>query len=103
MFAGVPGQGAADGAYFTALELEEAKLRGQNVTGGVADIYKCFDQVQRPLVYTLLLRGGVPQRVVNAYKAFLEKVQVHNSVAGGGGWGKATPSRAASLRDAPSP
>ena len=42
--------GAEDAWYKTVLELELAKLMGEPVTGGSADIWECFDQIQRRLV-----------------------------------------------------
>ena len=49
MFAGVPGVGAGDASYATALLLEWCHLAGEDVTGGAADIFKCFDQIVRPI------------------------------------------------------
>ena len=51
MFAGVPGKGAADASYRTALVMEACKLTETDFTGGAADIYKCFDQLVRPIIY----------------------------------------------------
>ena len=51
MFAGIKGKGAADGWYETALEFELANMEGDHVTGAAADVHKCFDQIQRKLVY----------------------------------------------------
>ena len=49
MYAGTKGQGAADGSYHTALQIELCKLYGIPYKGGAADIYKCFDQIPREL------------------------------------------------------
>ena len=38
--------GAEDAWYLMGIFLEEAKLNGQPLTGGSADIWKCFDQMQ---------------------------------------------------------
>ena len=62
MFSGVPGQGAVDAAYMTALLVEQCMLRKEDYTGGAADVYKCFDQIQRPLMYKLLRRRGMPEK-----------------------------------------
>ena len=82
MFAGVSHDGAEDAWCLTALRMEEAALKGIPVSGGTADIYKCFDQVLRKLLYKLLKLGGFPERIVNAYIAFMENLVVHNMVAG---------------------
>ena len=50
--------------------------------GGSADIYKCFDQVIRPLLLELLKLSGCPSRVVEPYMRYLEGMIVYNSVAG---------------------
>ena len=75
--------GAEDAWYLTGLDFEMAKLRGEDVTGGSADIWKCFDQVQRSLVYFLLEAGGFPKAILNAYRNFHEKVTYHNTIGNG--------------------
>ena len=60
MYAGVQGRGAQDAWYTTALDLEEAFMNAQPVTGGAVDIHKCFDQILRPVVYKLSAMAGVP-------------------------------------------
>ena len=87
MYAGVPGKGALDGAYEAALTIEFCRITGTQVTGGASDIYKCFDQVNRHLVYGILEEAGCPKGVITAYRAFQESVAVHNAVAGGYGRG----------------
>ena len=59
--------------------------------GGAADIFKCFDQVNRELVYELLEKAGLPRRVLAAYKGFQEHLTAYNTVAGGIGQGYAKP------------
>lgn len=68
MYAGVPGRGAADASYRTALVMEVCKLKGVDYTGGAADIYKCFDQLVRPIIYKLLAKAGIPKDILGAYK-----------------------------------
>ena len=62
MYAGTGGQGALDGSYEAALRLELAKVLGIDLTGGAGDLYKCLDQILRPLVYRLLGEAGCPQK-----------------------------------------
>ena len=49
--------GAEDAWYETALEIELAKLLGTALTGGGADIFKCFDQISLVLPGKILLQG----------------------------------------------
>ena len=49
-FAGVEGKGAADAAYDAAIRMEYYKLKEIPLIGGSANIYKCFDQLQRGLI-----------------------------------------------------
>ena len=83
MYAGVPGRGAADASYHTALVIENCTLKGEELTGGAADIYKCFGQIDRTLLYRILEEAGMPKGVMNAYRNFLENLEVYNTVAGG--------------------
>ena len=85
MFAGTKGQGAADGAYEAGITIELCKLLNVEYTGGAADIYKCFDQMDRSLLYELLKIGGMPDRIRDTYASYLENMVVHNTVAGGVG------------------
>ena len=92
MFAGVEGQGAADAAYVTSLLLEHCTLHNIPFSGGAADIYKCFDQLSRPLIYDLIKAAGMPKRIAEPYQKFLEGLMVHNSLGGslGEAYGKPT-------------
>lgn len=83
MFAGVPGQDAHDGAYSAARYLEHCKIAGIDFTGGASDIYKCSDQIDRKLVYSILRAAGCPGRVITAYEASMENVAAHNTISGG--------------------
>ena len=83
MFAGVEGKGAADASYTTALRIELCNLLGEEYAGAAADIYKCFDQIQRPLLYETLKKAGMPGGVMSAYQRFQEAMKVRNTIAGG--------------------
>ena len=67
------------------MEIEYCRIRGLEYSGGAADIYKCFDQVRREIVYELLKEAGFPAGLLHAYKDFQEALQVRNTVAGGVG------------------
>ena len=60
MFAGVPGAGAEEGWYTTQLDFEIKQLAGSHIKAASIDVYKCFDQVVRPLVIALARRAGMP-------------------------------------------
>jgi hypothetical protein len=79
----VEGKGAADAVYNTALRVELCKLLGEEFAGAAADIYKCFDQTQRPLLYAILEKAGMPKGMLRAYRSFQETMEVRNTVAGG--------------------
>ena len=80
--AGVGGQGGSDAAYATAVLLEYAKLIGGDVSGGAADIYKCFGQILRPLVYTLLEKAGFPNAFWKPIANFKKKCYVTTRLPG---------------------
>ena len=82
MYAGVEGQGAADASYVTSLLLEHCTLHNSPFSGGAADIFKCFDQLSRPLIYDLIKAAGMPTRVAEPYERFLKGLMVHNSMGG---------------------
>ena len=52
------------------------------MSGGVTDVYKCFDQVLRPLVYMLLAEPGMPKGILEACKDFQENLMYYNILAG---------------------
>ena len=81
MFAGVEGFGADDAWWETALTLEQDQLNNTNYSTGAADIYKCFDQLARPLLYHLMQVAGMPPRVIQAYRSYQEQLHIHNSLA----------------------
>ena len=83
IYAGIEGKGAADAAYATAMEIEYCRISGTKYSGGAADIYKCFDQVRREIVYDLLKAAGTPQQILHAYRDFQEHLVVRNTIAGG--------------------
>jgi hypothetical protein len=82
IYAGVPGRGASDASYATAVDMEYYRCAGHHVTGGVADIYKCFDQLVRNLVFELLRVAGMPLRILNPYADFLTGLIVYNGLVG---------------------
>ena len=61
MFAGAPGVGAEEGWYITQIAFETLRLQGEEITDGSIDVYKCFDQINRKLVYQLAKQAGMPK------------------------------------------
>ena len=49
--------------------------------GAATDIYKCFDQISRPLLYQLARAAGLPTCVVRAYINYQDNVQVYHALA----------------------
>ena len=82
MFAGIPDMCALDAWFDSALDIEEAICFEEHLTGGAADIYKCFDQVIPELAQYLLMRAGMPHRILGAYMDFHKELQIRNSLAG---------------------
>ena len=60
MTAGVKRRGADDGWWYTALRIEQDQINGTPYTGGAADIFKCFDQINRANVYAMARAAGMP-------------------------------------------
>ena len=82
MFSGIPGVGAEDCAYQTAIYAELKRIYGEGFTTGSIDVHKCFDQVVRTLVYEIARAAGIPEGVLRAYRGFLENMQVRFQLAG---------------------
>ena len=82
MYAGVPGRGASDASYATAVDMEYYRCCGHRITGGVADIFKCFDQLVRRLVFELMRLAGMPLRILHPYADFLTGLIVYNGLVG---------------------
>lgn len=83
IYVGIERKGAEDAAYSSAILVEWCRATGMGFTGGSTDVYKCFDQVMRPLVKSILEAAGMPVGVVSTYTKFLEKLCVCNTVGGG--------------------
>ena len=70
MFAGAPGLGADDAWMSTAIWAEQCTLNHLDFGGGSTDVFKCFDQIRRPLLYSLLQHGGFPPPHPSGISAF---------------------------------
>ena len=80
MYGGLPGAGADDAWYSTSLEVEHALLFNLPLVGAIADLYKCFDQIIRLLLYVILACAGLPTQILTAYINFMESTLIHNSI-----------------------
>eukprot|EP00973_Karenia_brevis_P091108 12405877-Karenia_brevis.AAC.1 len=87
MFGGLQGVGAEDAWYATALDIEHSILYEVPVAGGVVDLFKCFDQIIRGLLYSILMIAGLPPQILSAYMHFQEHAHIHINVAGSLGKG----------------
>jgi hypothetical protein len=81
-YAGTGSDGAEDAWWLTSTIFEQAALDGTQLTGAVADIYKCFDQILRDLLKEQLDVGGMPRRISEPYLRFMDSLKVRNSLAG---------------------
>eukprot|EP00973_Karenia_brevis_P045649 6322247-Karenia_brevis.AAC.1 len=59
MFAGIQGRSAEDAWYLTSLDSEHSQVFNEEFIGGALDLYKCFDQIIRLLLYCVLLLAAV--------------------------------------------
>ena len=82
MFGGVQGVGAEEAFYTTALDVEFAITHSVPLVGGSRDLYKCFDQILRPLLYEILRLAGLPAPVLVAYANYQESMLIYNSFNG---------------------
>ena len=76
MFAGIPGAGAEEGWYLTQLDFELKRLAGIQITAGSIDIFKCFDQILRPLIIELAKAAGMPSDILDTYEQFVENMSI---------------------------
>ena len=81
MFAGVKGGGADLAWWHTAAQREAAMLKDMCYRLGMADIWKCFDQVVPLLAHSILAIAGVPAPTLGAYSRMMNNVTVVNSLS----------------------
>jgi hypothetical protein len=63
-----------------ALQLELARLSNESFAGASVDVFKCFDQINRPLVYLLASKAGMPSRVLLPYMRYIDSLKVRYQV-----------------------
>ena len=62
----IGGKGAQDAWYKTALDTEFTRQLGLDIAGGSIDIFKCFDQINRQIVFHLAKEAGMPENFFNS-------------------------------------
>ena len=60
------------GWYGTALTLEEAMVESSQMMLGAADVFKCFDQLIRGIIYQLAALAVMPRRILDTCRRFHE-------------------------------
>ena len=85
MFAGVPGKGAQQAWLTQALHAEFMRVSGRDYAEAAADIYKCFDQIVRQLLYLMMAITGVPLNLISTYARYHEGLGLRNTLVGGYG------------------
>ena len=81
MYAGVAGRSADMAAWALAAQLEAAKMGGTQMSAMSIDIMKCFDQISRPLVWTIAVRCGAPRKVLSAWLSLMDATTMRNCLA----------------------
>jgi ribonuclease HI len=76
----IGGKGALDAWFNKALSIEAAKLEGIHIAGGSVDVYKCFDQVNRELLFLLAQQAGMPMRILRPYFDYIDQIEVRYQI-----------------------
>lgn len=80
---GVEEKVADDGWWLNALALEDSHVHGDPYSGPAVDVFRCFDQIRRDLLYETARRAGMPAKVLNAHMRFQESLTTRNSLGSG--------------------
>eukprot|EP00969_Alexandrium_andersonii_P084532 3728168-Alexandrium_andersonii.AAC.1 len=81
MHGGFAGGSATGASWGLGLDLEDSRAKGLNMVGVSIDIYKCFDQLPRPLDRQLLQRMGAPAHMVTPWWSFVQSLRIVNVLA----------------------
>ena len=85
MYAGVPERAASEASWLLSHHLELAKLQGRQMVGLSVDLFKCFDQLSRPLLYRIAQRLGAPCGLLAGWFSMLSQLSVINVLSNGVG------------------
>ena len=77
----IGGKGAQCAWMKTAPRTEFLKQLDLDIAGGSIDIFKCFDQINRHIVFQLARKAGMPTGVLQAYFNYIDNIQVRFQVA----------------------
>ena len=47
---------------------------------GSIDVYKCFDQINRKLLYKVAEAAGMPPRILNPYMAYIDNLKIRYQI-----------------------
>lgn len=53
--------------------LGHGRVTQSPVAGGSADVHKCYEDLERLILYRIVYIAGVPDRILAAYMSFLEE------------------------------
>ena len=76
MFVGAPRVGADEGWYLTQIVFESMRLHGKEMTADSIDVYKCFNQINRKLIYRLAKEAGMPRQVLDTYFQYIDDLDI---------------------------
>ena len=77
-----PGRGCADAVYTLKQALRKRREHGLSTWVFFMDLVKAFDRVPRELLWAILLKFGVPPKIVNLLKCLHKRVIVKFTVDG---------------------
>eukprot|EP00969_Alexandrium_andersonii_P191093 8441298-Alexandrium_andersonii.AAC.1 len=66
-----------------ACRAEDAKTGSKHCTATAFDMFKSFDQVNRQVLYVVLLRLGFLRALLSTYARYMENLEVVNSFSAG--------------------
>eukprot|EP00969_Alexandrium_andersonii_P012856 560562-Alexandrium_andersonii.AAC.1 len=72
---GMAGVGASGAWYGFALRVEKAIRSATEVAMTAIDLYKCYDQINRWVLYIALARSGCPVDVLTGYMTHVEGLE----------------------------
>ena len=70
--AGIRGRGAERAWLEESVRIEQALLQGRAVIATTYDTFKAFDQINRRVLYCVLVTMGAPRQVLHAFAGFTE-------------------------------
>ena len=83
MYSGINNRGAGSAWCETLLETEARHLHGTFHCNAIVDIYKCVHKIRRPVLYHILKEAGLPPGTLQAYRKFMEGLQIRNDLSTG--------------------